>query len=46
MPAGSCYQVVGDPLDPWSQWDEKWFPKEGFWFNQLGTALALPLPPP
>lgn len=43
MPAGSCYQLAGDPLEPWSQWSEDWFPKEGFSFKHLGTALALPL---
>lgn len=43
MPAGSCYQLAGDPLEPWSHWSEDWFPKEGFSFKHLGTALALPL---
>lgn len=46
VPAGSCYQLSGDPLGPWVQWDEKWFPKEGFSFKQLGTALALPIHDP
>ena len=27
-------------------WQESWFPREGFSFKQLGTALALPLPGP
>ncbi len=44
--AGSCYQLSGDPLEPWSQWHESWFPKEGFCFKQLGTALALPVHAP
>jgi CRISPR-associated protein Cmr3 len=44
--AGSCYQLSGDPLEPWSQWHESWFPKEGFSFKQLGTALALPVHAP
>jgi CRISPR-associated protein Cmr3 len=43
VPAGSCYRVAGDPLPPWSDWPEAWFPKEGFSFKQFGTALALPL---
>jgi CRISPR-associated protein Cmr3 len=43
VPSGSCYQVAGDPLDPWAEWPEAWFPKEGFSFKQLGTALALSL---
>ena len=46
MPAGSCYRVPGDPLDPWADWPEAWFPREGFSFKQLGTALALPLQAP
>lgn len=46
LPAGSCYQLNGDPLEPWCQWPETWFPKEGFSFKQLGTALALPLTAP
>lgn len=43
VPAGSCYRVAGDPLPPWVDWPEAWFPREGFSFRQLGTALALPL---
>lgn len=43
MPAGSCYQIEGDALAPWDQWEECWFPREGFSFKQLGTALAVPL---
>ena len=46
VPAGSCYQLSGEPLEPWSQWHESWFPKEGFCFKQLGTALALPVHAP
>lgn len=43
LPAGSCYQLAGDPLPPWAEWPEAWFPKEGFSFKHLGTALALSL---
>jgi CRISPR-associated protein Cmr3 len=46
MPAGSCYQLSGDPLKPWVKWHESWFPREGFSFKQLGTALALPIHTP
>jgi CRISPR-associated protein Cmr3 len=46
VPAGSCYQLSGDPLEPWMEWHESWFPKEGFSFKQLGTALALPVHAP
>ena len=44
--AGSCYGLpVGrDPLPPWPDWPESWFPREGLSFRQFGTALALPLP--
>ena len=46
LPAGSCYRVPGDPLPPWADWAESWFPREGYSFKQLGTALALPLQGP
>lgn len=46
VPAGSCYHLAGEPLPPWAEWDENWFPKEGFSFRQLGTALALPIHAP
>jgi CRISPR-associated protein Cmr3 len=50
VPAGSCYRIHPEAKNapavavPWSAWPEAWFPKEGFNFKQLGTALALPLP--
>ncbi|MFN9485510.1 MAG: hypothetical protein ACK6BM_02560 [Cyanobacteriota bacterium] len=43
VPAGSCYRVAGEPLKPWAEWPEEWFPKEGFSFKHLGTALSLPI---
>jgi len=46
VPAGSCYRLQGESLPPWMEWPEAWFPKEGFSFKQLGTALALPLQAP
>lgn len=46
MPSGSCYHVPHDDLPPWIEWPEAWFPREGFSFKQLGTALALPLQAP
>jgi len=46
VPAGSCYQLSGNPLEPWVGWNESWFPREGFSFKQLGTALALPVHAP
>ena len=46
LPPGTCYQVAGDPLPPWFDWPESWFPKEGFFFRHFGTALSLPIPAP
>lgn len=43
VPSGSCYQVAGEPLQPWAEWPKEWFPREGFSFKQLGTALSLPI---
>lgn len=44
LPAGSCYHIDDDkPLAPWAEWQTEWFPKEGFSFKQLGTALSLPI---
>jgi CRISPR-associated protein Cmr3 len=44
LPAGSCYALPpGLAIPPWADWPESWFPREGFSFKQLGTALALPL---
>ena len=57
VPSGSCYWLPMVPsevesseipgaMKPWAEWPEAWFPREGFSFKQLGTALALPLHPP
>jgi len=44
LPAGSCYHINDDkPIDPWSEWEESWFPKEGFSFKHFGMALSLPI---
>ena len=44
VPAGSCYQIHdNDPIPPWAEWPLQWFPKEGFSFKHLGTALSLPI---
>ncbi|MFN6339415.1 MAG: type III-B CRISPR module-associated Cmr3 family protein, partial [Cyanobacteriota bacterium] len=42
LPAGTCYRVGGEPLPPWSDWEERWFPKEGLSLRHFGTALSLP----
>jgi CRISPR-associated protein Cmr3 len=43
VPAGSVY-VLQEPLkEPWQQWDENWFPKEGLSLKHWGCGVALPL---
>ncbi|MBO3458996.1 type III-B CRISPR module-associated protein Cmr3 [Aetokthonos hydrillicola Thurmond2011] len=43
VPVGTIY-VMETPLNPWQDWDEKWFPKEGPSLKRWGCGLALPLP--
>ncbi len=44
VPTGSIY-VLKTALDqPWHDWEEQWFPKEGPYLNRWGCGLALPLP--
>jgi CRISPR-associated protein Cmr3 len=43
VPAGSVY-FLQEPIDqPWQEWDEDWFPKEGPSLKCWGCGLALPL---
>jgi CRISPR-associated protein Cmr3 len=43
VPAGTVY-VLDRPLErTWQQWDESWFPKEGYSYKRWGCGLALPL---
>lgn len=43
VPTGTVY-VFKNPLNqPWCEWSEEWFPKEGFSLKQLGCNLCLPL---
>ena len=43
VPAGSVY-VLEQPLNqPWWDWDEEWFPKEGFSLKRVGCGLCLPI---
>ena len=43
VPAGTVY-VLDRPLDrTWQQWDESWFPREGYSYKRWGCGLALPL---
>ena len=43
VPTGTVY-VFKNPLNqPWCEWSEEWFPKEGFSLKLLGCNLCLPL---
>lgn len=43
VPPGSVY-VLKEPLNkPWWEWDEVWFPKEGYSLKKVGCALCLPV---
>lgn len=43
VPAGSVY-VLDEPLNrTWHEWDESWFPREGYSYKRWGCGLALPL---
>lgn len=43
VPSGSVY-VLDTPINkPWWEWDEKWFPKEGFSLKKMGCGLCLPI---
>ncbi|MEH2186120.1 MAG: type III-B CRISPR module-associated Cmr3 family protein [Nostoc sp.] len=43
VPPGSVY-VLKEPLNkPWWEWDEVWFPKEGYSLKKVGCGLCLPV---
>lgn len=43
VPSGSVY-VLTEPLNKsWWEWDEAWFPKEGYSLKRLGCGLCLPI---
>jgi CRISPR-associated protein Cmr3 len=43
VPAGSVY-VLPEPINkPWWEWDEKWFPDEGYSLKKVGCGLCLPV---
>ena len=43
VPAGSVY-VLNEPMNrTWHEWDEDWFPREGYSYKRWGCGLALPL---
>jgi CRISPR-associated protein Cmr3 len=43
VPAGSVYVLKSSLNQTWQQWDEAWFPTEGYSFKRWGCGLALPL---
>ncbi|MBW4433162.1 MAG: type III-B CRISPR module-associated protein Cmr3 [Pelatocladus maniniholoensis HA4357-MV3] len=44
VPAGTVY-VLKEPINqPWQEWPDDWFPKEGPSLKRWGCGLALPLP--
>jgi len=45
VPAGTVYQVKGE-IPPWHSWQQEWFPKEGYSYQNWGCGFALPLTPP
>lgn len=43
VPSGSVC-VLEEPLNkPWWDWDEEWFPKEGYSLKRVGCGLCLPI---
>lgn len=43
VPAGSVY-VLPKPLNKsWNEFDEKWFPNQGYSFKKIGCGLCLPV---
>ena len=43
VPAGSVY-LLDQPLNKsWWDWQEEWFPKEGYSLKRVGCGLSLPL---
>ena len=43
VPAGSVY-VLKEPIHkPWWEWDETWFPNEGYSLKKVGCGLCLPV---
>lgn len=40
--AGTVY-ILKESLKSWQEWDENWFPKEGYSFKRWGCGLSLPL---
>ncbi|MDZ8066046.1 MAG: CRISPR-associated protein [Nostoc sp. DedQUE08] len=43
VPSGSVYVLEKSIGKPWWDWDEEWFPKEGFSLKRMGCGLCLPI---
>ena len=43
VPAGTVYVLDKPLVRTWQQWDESWFPREGYSYKRWGCGLALPL---
>jgi CRISPR-associated protein Cmr3 len=43
VPAGTVYVLEEAINQPWQNWDDNWFPKEGPSLKRWGCGLALPL---
>jgi CRISPR-associated protein Cmr3 len=43
VPAGTVYILKENLTKSWFEWDENWFPQEGYSYKRWGCGLALPL---
>lgn len=43
VPPGTVYVLEEAINQPWHDWAEDWFPKEGYSFKRWGCGLALPI---
>jgi CRISPR-associated protein Cmr3 len=43
VPPGTVYVLAEAIQQPWHDWAEDWFPKEGYSFKRWGCGLALPI---
>jgi CRISPR-associated protein Cmr3 len=42
VPAGTVYQLA-ESLGSWQDWQQEWFPQEGYSYKHWGCGFALPL---
>ncbi len=43
VPAGTVYVLEPGISKPWFEWEDSWFPCEGYSYKRWGCGLALPL---